>query len=129
VRPEVAGGIDRTLTRLYISGHPKTRGQRSRELDEYFPEQLSMKYFAAILTIGDSSRSQEYRPHHLAFLERGEREGFIFARGRFSDGAGGLIIYRADSLEEAGRLAGQDPYVASGVRRLELHEWDVLLAK
>ena len=88
-----------------------------------------MKYFVAILTIGDSSKSQEYRPHHMAFLERGELEGFIFARGRFADGAGGLIIYRTESLEEARRLAVQDPYVASGARRLELHEWEMILAK
>ncbi len=88
-----------------------------------------MKYFAAILTIGDSSKSQEYRPLHLAHLERGEHEGTIYARGRFSDGAGGLIIYRAESMEEARRLAEQDPYVSSGARRLELHEWEMLPAR
>jgi uncharacterized protein len=86
-----------------------------------------MKYFAAILTIGDSSRSQEFRPLHLAHLERGEREGFIHSRGRFTDGAGGLIIYMAESAEEARRIAEQDPYVLSGARKLELHEWEMLL--
>ncbi len=88
-----------------------------------------MRYFAAILTLGDSSKSLEYRPRHLAFLERGEKEGFIFARGRFADGAGGLIIYRAETPEEAERFAAQDPYVASGARRLELHEWEMLVTK
>jgi uncharacterized protein len=96
---------------------------------ENFQELDAMKYFAAILTIGDSSKSQEYRPHHLAHLERGEREGFIYARGRFADGAGGLIIYVAESLEEARRIADQDPYVASGARKLELREWEMLLPR
>jgi uncharacterized protein len=88
-----------------------------------------MKYFAAFLSIGDASKSQEYRPRHLEFLERGEREGTIFARGRFVDGAGGLIIYRAETLENAQQIAEHDPYVSSGARKLEMHEWDMLLSR
>lgn len=86
-----------------------------------------MKYFAAFLPMRDPAKSQELRPAHLEFLNQKEKEGRIFARGRFSDGAGGLVIYRAESLEEAGRIAGSDPYVKSGARSLELHEWEMKL--
>jgi uncharacterized protein YciI len=84
-----------------------------------------MKYYAAILRIKDIAKSQDYRPLHLQFLEHNEKAGRIFARGRFADGAGGLIIYVAESGEEARRLAESDPYIASGARSLELHEWEM----
>ena len=88
-----------------------------------------MKYFAAFLKMNDPSKSQELRPQHLEFLERGVQEGKIFARGRFEDGAGGLVIYKADSLEEARRIAESGPYVTSGARSLELHEWSMKLSQ
>lgn len=84
-----------------------------------------MKYFAAFLPMRDLEKSQELRPAHMEFLSQTEREGKIFARGRFSDGAGGLVIYRAASLEEARKIAESDPYVKSGARSLEFHEWEM----
>ena len=84
-----------------------------------------MKYFAAFLPTKDREKSQRLRPLHLEFLARMEQEGKIFARGRFEDGAGGLVIYKAESLEEAQRTAGHDPYVTSGARGLEIHGWEM----
>ena len=84
-----------------------------------------MKYFAAILAMKNPDKSQQLRPQHIAFLEQQGKEGTIFARGKFADGAGGLVIYKAESLEEARRIAAGDPYVAGGARSLELHEWDM----
>jgi uncharacterized protein YciI len=84
-----------------------------------------MKYFAAILHMLDSERNKTLRPQHLAFLQEQESKGRIFARGPFSDGAGGLVIYQAESLEEARSFAESDPYVAGGARRLELHPWEM----
>ncbi len=84
-----------------------------------------MRYFAALLPMRDLEKSQELRPAHVAFLDQKSQEGRIFARGRFVDGAGGLIIYKAESLEEAKKTAMSDPYVAQGARSLELHEWDM----
>jgi uncharacterized protein YciI len=86
-----------------------------------------MKYFAAFLAMKDPEKSQQLRPQHIAFLEQQGKAGTIFARGRFADGAGGLVIYKAESLEEARRIAAGDPYVVSGARSLELHEWDMKL--
>jgi len=88
-----------------------------------------MKYYAAFLRMQDPSKSQDLRPQHIAFLDQGGKEGKIFARGRFTDGTGGLVIYKTESLEEAQKLAESDPYVSSGARSLELHEWDMKLAQ
>lgn len=84
-----------------------------------------MKYFAALLRMKDPQKSQDLRPQHLDFLKQKEDEGWIFARGRFPDGSGGLVIYVAGSIEEARQIAVQDPYVTSGARELDLHEWDM----
>jgi uncharacterized protein len=81
-----------------------------------------MAYYAAILHMADAEKNLTFRPQHLAYLEE-----IVFAKGPFADGSGGMVIYIADSLEEARKLAEQDPYVKEGVRRLELHEWKMAL--
>ncbi|HZG14816.1 MAG TPA: YciI family protein [Candidatus Bathyarchaeia archaeon] len=84
-----------------------------------------MAHFAAILYMQDETKNQAVRPDHLAYLDELNSQGKIFAKGPFVDGAGGMVIYIADSLEEAKELAEKDPYVIQGVRRLELHEWKI----
>jgi uncharacterized protein YciI len=84
-----------------------------------------MGYYAAILYMLDAERNQELRPQHLEYLNELKSQGKIFAKGPFVDGAGGLVIYKAESLDEARKLAEEDPYVLEKVRRLELHEWNM----
>ena len=88
-----------------------------------------MKYYAVFLPMLDPEKSAEYRPQHLDYLEQKKSEGNIFAYGRFADGAGGLVIYKAESLDEARAMAEQDPYVVNKARGLEIHEWDVNIVK
>jgi len=87
-----------------------------------------MKFFAAFLKMKDPTLSQDLRPQHLEFLDQGGKAGTVFARGRFTDGTGGLVIYRAESLAEARKIAESDPYIAKGARTLELHEWNMKLS-
>ncbi|MFH5184367.1 YciI family protein [Paenibacillus sp. TAB 01] len=85
-----------------------------------------MKYFAVFLPMKDQQKSQEYRQQHLDYLAQRNSEGKIFARGRFVDGAGGLVVYIAESEQEVQQWVGQDPYVALGARGFEIHEWDLV---
>jgi uncharacterized protein len=87
-----------------------------------------MKCFAAILMMKDAEKNASYRPQHIDFLTQGEKEGKIYARGRFNDNSGGMVIYMASSFEEAEKIAKSDPLVIYGARTLELHEWDMKLA-
>jgi len=87
-----------------------------------------MKYFAAFLPMRDPGKSAALRPQHLSFLADNEKEGRIFARGRFVDGTGGLVIYQSESLEAAMEVAMSDPYVTARARGLELHEWEMTTA-
>jgi len=84
-----------------------------------------MKYFVALLKMKDAEKNAAYRQQHIDFLTEKEKEKVIFARGRFSGGEGGMVVYLAESLDDACKLAESDPYVALGARTLELFEWDM----
>jgi uncharacterized protein YciI len=84
-----------------------------------------MKYFAAFLRMKDLEKNVSCRQQHLDYLLQKKNEGRIFASGRFTGNDGGLVIYTADSFDEAKKLAEGDPFVVSGARVLELYEWDM----
>jgi uncharacterized protein YciI len=87
-----------------------------------------MKYFAVMLPMKDQELSARYRQDHLDYLEARRLEGKIFANGRFSDGWGGLVIYKTETLEEAQQLANNDPFVLTGARNVEVHEWEIVIS-
>ncbi|HLR63039.1 MAG TPA: YciI family protein [Lentibacillus sp.] len=82
-----------------------------------------MKYYAVFLPMKDEKKSKELRPQHLAFLKQMRDEKKILMNGPFTDGAGGLVIYAADNLDEATSYLKQDPYIINGARDWEIHEW------
>lgn len=84
-----------------------------------------MSYYAAMLHMLDVEKNQKVLPYHIEYLDKLDQQGKIFGRGPFSDGSGGMVIYIADTLEEAQYMAENDPHVREGVRRLELKEWEV----
>lgn len=84
-----------------------------------------MHYFAVFLSMKDEKLSSVHRPAHLEFLARGREEGWVLMNGRFTNGSGGLIIYRAENEEEAVILVKQDPYISLGARNFEIYEWDM----
>ena len=84
-----------------------------------------MKYFAAFLKMKDLEKNVSYRPQHLDYLVQKTNEGRIFAGGKFAGNAGGLVIYTAESFDEAKTIAESDPYVIYGARVLELYEWEM----
>lgn len=68
-------------------------------------------------------------PAHLAYQKEQEAAGKLFLAGPLSDDSGdnmsggGLIIYRAASMEEARELAKSDPMHAEGKRTFTLRKW------
>ncbi|MEP3346358.1 MAG: YciI family protein [Litoreibacter sp.] len=68
-------------------------------------------------------------PDHLAYQAQLEAQGKLAFAGPMSDETGehmqgmGLIIYRADSLEEAQALAQADPMHKSGARSFQMRRW------
>lgn len=87
-----------------------------------------MKHFAVFLPMKDANKSQNFRSAHLAFLEELRTNGKVAANGKFADGTGGLVVYKAQSFEECETLVKMDPYVAQGARNYEIYEWEVVWA-
>ncbi|PIC69864.1 hypothetical protein CSV77_11385 [Sporosarcina sp. P16b] len=88
-----------------------------------------MAYYTAFLHMIQPEKNAEVLPRHIEYLDRLDEQGKIFARGPFADQSGGLIIYRADSFEEALQLAEADPHVIEKVRRLELKKWNPIISE
>jgi uncharacterized protein YciI len=70
---------------------------------------------------------QRHRPAHLANLEGLVAAGRVRHAGPLLDAGGtprgSLVLFEAESLEAARRLAAADPYVTGGVfARHEVHE-------
>ncbi|MTD30696.1 YciI family protein [Planomicrobium sp. YIM 101495] len=87
-----------------------------------------MKFFAVHLPMLDQEKSEQFRPQHLAFLEVMRNEGKVHANGKFTDGSGGLVIYRADSYQDCENLVLNDPYVQEGARDYSIKEWEAVWA-
>ncbi|WP_462420633.1 YciI family protein [Salinicoccus sp. Marseille-QA3877] len=85
-----------------------------------------MKYFAVFLPMLDEQKSKDYRDEHLKFLEDLREKDVIIMNGRFTDGAGGLVIYKGKDQAEIKELVKQDPYIVNGARYYEMHEWEMV---
>src|SRR4051812_42186974 len=64
-------------------------------------ESTGMKYAAVIEYITDKDKIQSVRPVHRQYLATLKAAGQLAASGPFTDDYGALIIYEANSMEEA----------------------------
>jgi len=71
-----------------------------------------------------------YRPAHLAHMEPLDRAGRVVLAGPLTDHTGSLIVIEAGSLEEAQKIAQEDPYMIHGVfERVEVHPFTQVFPK
>ncbi|WP_019123281.1 YciI family protein [Brevibacillus massiliensis] len=82
--------------------------------------------YVAMLPIIDEAKNSQFRPAHLEYINKLFLEGKVVMAGPFTDKRGGMVIYRADTWDEALALAQADPVVVEGARSLELREWSPL---
>ncbi|EDY37243.1 conserved hypothetical protein [Cyanobium sp. PCC 7001] len=76
------------------------------------------------------SRFDAVVPEHLAWLAQLEQQGhrpvsgyWADRRGCNGDGAGGMLLFWADTWEQADALVRQDPLIRRGCVRWTLHAW------
>jgi len=74
-----------------------------------------MKFAATIEYIQDKDKIGELRPAHREYLSGLLAAGKLFCAGPFLDDFGALIVYEAETAEEAERLIADDPFRAGGV--------------
>jgi uncharacterized protein YciI len=60
---------------------------------------------------------------HRQWLDDQHKAGRLLFSGPTTDGAYGVYIMLASSLDEAKAIAGQDPHHVHGIRRMEVLEW------
>lgn len=70
---------------------------------------------------GASELRPVHRPAHLAHLQEIEDRGDLVLAGPMTDGAGSLIVVRAESPAEVWAAVARDPYVRNGIfERVEI---------
>ncbi len=83
-----------------------------------------MILYVTILETIDAEKDAELLDEHIGYLNQKLEEGILIAKGPFTDHTGGLMIYKADSIEEARKLIEADPAVREKSRAITLlKEW------
>ena len=62
---------------------------------------------------------------HLVWMKQQHDTGKILFSGPTTDRQFGIYVIRADSKDDAEKIAGSDPYTAAGFTAFELYEWEV----
>jgi uncharacterized protein YciI len=88
-----------------------------------------MKFAAIIEYAQDKAKIQEVRPVHRQYLASLRERGRLAASGPFTDDSGALIVYEADSKDEAEQLLRGDPFHAHGIfLNYVLRPWNPVIA-
>jgi len=89
-----------------------------------------MKYAASIEYLQDAAVVEAHRPAHRAYLTSLLERGKLFASGPYADGSGALIVYEADTPEEADAILKADPFHQAGVfLKWTVRPWKVIFQK
>ena len=67
---------------------------------------------------------------HFAYLQQATEEGIVILAGRSTDGLGpAVVILEAASEQEARHFMENDPFVAGGLMRADLHPFRAALVR
>jgi uncharacterized protein YciI len=70
----------------------------------------------------------EFRPAHRAWQGALAEEGTLLASGPYADGAGALLLFKAEDEAELTDTLKQDPFAAAGViAGLRTTEWNPII--
>lgn len=89
-----------------------------------------MAKFVLNLTYSDNDElRQATRPSHREYLKGLLEKGKLHEAGPFADDSGSVIIYNADSLEEAESILANDPFSQTEgiVTSVTINEWNRVL--
>ncbi len=72
---------------------------------------------------------QQLMGEHWGYLQQLFAQGQLLLTGPCTDGAFGIAIFEASSLDDARQIATNDPAVKGGVMSVELHPYRVSLLR
>jgi len=88
-----------------------------------------MKFAAIIEYTKDASVISATRPAHREYLKKLVESDRLVISGPFTDDSGGILVYEANSAEDAEKLIRDDPFAKAGVfTSWKMHEWRVVMA-
>ncbi|NJN56199.1 MAG: hypothetical protein HC879_01230 [Leptolyngbyaceae cyanobacterium SL_5_9] len=75
----------------------------------------------------DKSTFDRSIPAHKAYVKDLIVKGHEARTGYWAEFGGGMLLFKADSLEQAQAIVAQDPLVKNGCVTYELHEWRIVV--
>jgi len=69
----------------------------------------------------------QYVPAHIDYVKKLVAEGHKARSGYWGDFGGGMLLFEADSLEEAQRIVENDPLIKNACVTYELHQWCIVV--
>ncbi|WP_299404548.1 YciI family protein [Acaryochloris sp. IP29b_bin.148] len=73
--------------------------------------------------IVEKATFDQHVPAHLAYVKTLDAQGYQAKTGYWRESAGGMLIFQADSQEDAQKIVEQDPLILNRCVEYELHEW------
>jgi uncharacterized protein YciI len=73
--------------------------------------------------IVDKPTFDEYVPAHKAFVQGLVTKGHEARTGYWKQRGGGMLLFKASSMDEARAIVEQDPLVQNGCVNYKLYEW------
>jgi uncharacterized protein YciI len=87
-----------------------------------------MPWFVKIETgIVSKEIFDRYVPQHKAYVRKLIELGHEAKTGYWGDFGGGMLLFKADSPQEAEAIVAQDPLVKNGCVRYQLHQWCIVV--
>lgn len=76
--------------------------------------------------IVDKPTFDQYVPAHKTYVQGLIAKGHKAKTGYWAERGGGMLLFEADSLEEAIAIVAQDPLVQNNCVKYVLHEWRIV---
>jgi uncharacterized protein YciI len=75
----------------------------------------------------DKATFDQYVPAHKEYVKALIDKGHKAKTGYWARKGGGMMLFEADSTEEAQAIVSADPLVINGCVNYQLHEWKIVL--
>jgi uncharacterized protein YciI len=75
----------------------------------------------------DKATFDRYVNDHKAYVRQLIETGHEAKTGYWAERGGGMLLFKADSLEAAKSIVRQDPLIENGCVEYELHEWRIVV--
>ncbi|MBD2329781.1 YciI family protein [Alkalinema sp. FACHB-956] len=77
--------------------------------------------------IVDKQTFDQYVAAHKAFVQNLIDQGHHARTGYWAQRGGGMMLFEADSMEQAKAIVEQDPLIVNGCVNYKLYEWKVVV--